>query len=298
MGDCDALIIGAGLGGLTSAALLAQQGVRVVVLEKNQRLGGYGVSYYSHGHRFDIATQALGGCGEKGIVRQILSRLSLLDQVKFLACEPARVYYFTDSGKPFIQSGFLKKQWYRLVGEFPEYKNEIKTCYDIFARLFAELKAIAGFSGDPVFGFAGNFPDLARYSRFTVREFFTQLGLPLPLQIRIAARAEYCLLPLDRLSLVGFACTEMSYGDGAWMVSGGVGKLVKALSCYIKEQGGRIIPETRVRRLLLENGRVNGVETAEGKRLTAQDIVLAGDGRDILSGRERNLIVLPVNTTN
>ena len=288
MNDYDTLIIGAGLGGLTSAALLARQGLRVAVLEKNQRLGGYGVSYYSHGHRFDVATQALGGCGEKGIVRQILGELDLLDQVHFLACEPARVYYFSDSEKPFIQSGFIGKQCSLLSREFPEYKNEIHSCYDIFAQLFAELQAIAGFAGDLRFGFSRNFPALARCSRLTVKEFFTQLGLSQPLQLRIAARAEYCLLPLDRLSLVGFACTEMSYADGAWMVSGGVSRLVAALACYIKEQGGRIFPATRVRHLLLTDNRVNGVETAGGKRLTARNIVLAGDGREIFhaSGEE------------
>jgi prolycopene isomerase len=284
MNRYDVLIIGAGLGGLTSGALLARQGFRVGVVEKNQRLGGYGVSYYSHGHRFDIATQALGGCGKKGIVRQILAELKLLDKVRFLACEPARVYYLPDSEKPFIQHGFISEQCSSLIREFPEYKKDIRACYATFEKIFTELQAIAEFSGDLLFGFAKNFPDLAEYSGITVKEFFDQLHLPVPLQSRIAARAEYCLLPLDRLSLVGFSCTEMSYGDGAWMVAGGVNQLVRILAQYIRDNRGSIIPETRVRRLLTDNGKVSGIEDTRGKKLAANGVIMAADGRNILAG--------------
>ena len=57
----DTIIIGGGLAGLTCATLLAKAGLKVILLEKNKRLGGYAVSYTVKGHRFDIAIQALGG---------------------------------------------------------------------------------------------------------------------------------------------------------------------------------------------------------------------------------------------
>lgn len=279
---CNVLIVGGGLGGLTSAALLAQKGFRVCVFEKNQRMGGYGVNYTSHGHRFDVATQALGGCGKGGIVRQILDELNLGGQVRFLACEPARVYYFPDDSEPFIQHGFVSEQYRFLMQEFPQYEKAIQSCYETFEKLFTELQAIAEFSGNPVFGFAGNFPYLAKYSRTTVQEFFDQLNLPTPLQTRIAARSGYCMLPLDKLSLVGFGCTEMSYSDGAWMVEGGVNKLVQVLVQSIKNQGGLIMPRTRVNRLLFDNAKVIGVETGQGNRVFADRVVVAGDGINIL----------------
>ena len=67
----DSVIIGGGLAGLTCAALLAKAGLKVVVLEKNSRLGGYAVSYTVKGHRFDIAIQALGGCDRYGVISRL-----------------------------------------------------------------------------------------------------------------------------------------------------------------------------------------------------------------------------------
>src|SRR4051812_39465787 len=49
-----ALIIGAGLGGIASAARLARNGYEVTVLEKNDVPGGRCGQLVREGHRFDI----------------------------------------------------------------------------------------------------------------------------------------------------------------------------------------------------------------------------------------------------
>ena len=48
MRDYDAIIIGAGHNGLTNAAYLAKAGLRVVVVEKNDYIGGAAVSREMH----------------------------------------------------------------------------------------------------------------------------------------------------------------------------------------------------------------------------------------------------------
>ncbi len=280
MADYDIVIIGGGLGGLTSGSLLAKQGLRVCVLEKNKRFGGYAVNYSSHGHRFDVATQALGGCGEGGIVQAILAELDLLGQVTFLPCEPARLYHFPDDDTPFIQHGFLDDQRTVLQESYPDFKSEIQTCFTVFADIFNELQTISQSSKNAIFGFSKNFPTLARYSRTTVHGFFDDLGLPHGLQLRLGARSGYCMLPLDKLSLVAFACTEMSYAGGAWMVEGGVGRLVDLLVSFLKEHNGHLI-KSRVRQLIFTDGAISGVETLQGKKITAKTVILASDGLDI-----------------
>lgn len=281
-GVYDALVVGGGLGGLTTAALLANQGLRVCLVEKNQRLGGYAVNYESHGHCFDVATQALGGCGEGGIVQNILGELGLLDRIRFLPCEPARTYFFPDDDRPFIQHGFLGAQRDMLCAMYPDSAEAIRTCYAVFGAIFGELQAIGAASGNPVFGFSRNFPTLARYSRFTVQEFFAELHLPEALQLRIGARSGYCMLPLHELSLVAFACTEMSYGGGAWMVEGGVSRLVDLLARFLGDHEAVMVQQSRVEQLRFESGRVVGVQTRRGETLSAASTVLAVDGQTIL----------------
>jgi len=49
----DVLVVGSGIGGLTSAALLQQQGFRTLVLEKNRFAGGSCSSFSRSGYTFD-----------------------------------------------------------------------------------------------------------------------------------------------------------------------------------------------------------------------------------------------------
>lgn len=277
----DVIVIGGGLAGLSTAALLAKSGKKVLLLEKNQRLGGYASSYSSHGHRFDIATQALGGCGKGGVIYAILAELAIADTIRFLSCEPARMYYLPD-GTTYAQHGFLENQQQELKKDFPAYEREIERCFAVWRDLFTELEAIAGVPAKAIaFQFARTFPQLARYSRSTVQQFFDELVIPEALQIRLAARAGYCMLPLDRLSLVAFACTEMSFGSGAWMVEGGVSRLADVLRMAIVDMGGVVRTQTRATSLVSQEDRVVAV-VAGGERLSCEQVVLACDGSELL----------------
>jgi prolycopene isomerase len=278
----EVIVIGGGLAGLTTAALLAKAGRGVLLLEKNQRLGGYASSYSSHGHRFDIATQALGGCGKEGVVDAILTELGCADQVRFLACEPARLYFLPD-GARYVQHGFLAAQQQELKREFAAWAGEIDRCFAVWQALFSELEAIAGLPAREIaFGFSRSFPHLARYGRVTVQDFFDELAIPTALQLRLAARAGYCMLPLERLALVAFACTEMSFAAGAWMVEGGVSRLADVLRQAIVELGGEVRRQCRATALLCQGDRLVGVE-AGGRRLACGQAVLACDGSGLLA---------------
>ncbi len=84
MFDHDVLIIGAGMAGLTCGCLLAQKGLHVLILEKNDKIGGCCSSFEKEGFSFDLSVQSLGECQEGGRIWNLLKRLDLLDQIHFL----------------------------------------------------------------------------------------------------------------------------------------------------------------------------------------------------------------------
>lgn len=69
--QCDVVVIGAGIGGLTSAAILAKAGLDVCVLETANRPGGYLAGYRRQGFVFDTAIHWLNECGPGGLVRRV-----------------------------------------------------------------------------------------------------------------------------------------------------------------------------------------------------------------------------------
>jgi phytoene dehydrogenase-like protein len=292
----DAVIIGAGLAGLSCAAVLARAGARVAVLEKNSRPGGYAVSYTSKWHRFDIAIQALGGCDREGVIFGLFKDLGVEDQIRFLPCEPARLYYFYDDETPWEQSGFTARLIDSLSVRFPAYRSVITQCYDIWAGILAELENASQKGSDNVaFGFSKSYPMLARYSGYTVKGFFDELAVPDELRMLMTARSGYCMLPIERLSLVGFACTEMTYSKGAWMVEGGVEQIPRLLVKTVQDNGGIIMRRARVVKIHTARGGVTGVETKKGDLFKSNCVVMASsvrpglrlllDRADLLPGR-------------
>ena len=73
--SCDVTVIGAGVGGLVAAALLARAGLEVCVLEAESRPGGYLAGFKRQGFVFDTAVHWLNQCGPGGMVRRLLDSI-------------------------------------------------------------------------------------------------------------------------------------------------------------------------------------------------------------------------------
>jgi phytoene dehydrogenase-like protein len=66
-GKIDVAVVGGGLAGLTAAALLAQNGQRVVVLERGEALGGRAITHVKDGFHLNLGPHAwyTGGPGTR-----------------------------------------------------------------------------------------------------------------------------------------------------------------------------------------------------------------------------------------
>lgn len=241
------IVAGAGVAGLTAAAYLAAAGRDVLVLDKNRRVGGYAATFKKNGHHFDIATQALGGLGPDGEIMNILDDLGIADRVQALPCEPARVYHFPGMDAPYVQHGSWKKQRDELAARFPDHADAVAAAFDTLRAIFEELLALSNDSSHARFSFVRRCPTLAARHDQTLQAFMDELGFPPELARLFAARAGYQLLAADEISLVGFACNEMTFGNGAYMIRGGVARLVDALVRCIESSGGTILRGRGVR---------------------------------------------------
>ena len=76
-----AVIIGAGLGGLFTGAILAKEGVKVTVIEKNATIGGGLQSFTRFGEVFDTGMHVIGGMQPGGNIRRICKYLGILDKI-------------------------------------------------------------------------------------------------------------------------------------------------------------------------------------------------------------------------
>ena len=74
--EYDAIVIGSGMGGLTTAALLSEFGWRVCVLEQHYTAGGYTHSYERNGYEWDVGVHYIGDVGAPTRTRKMFDFLS------------------------------------------------------------------------------------------------------------------------------------------------------------------------------------------------------------------------------
>ena len=99
MADYDVIVIGAGLGGLSTASLAAKNGFKTLVLEQSDIIGGCCSTFEVDGYKFDVGASIVE-------VIQPLERLfellggKITDYVELILADP--IYSFiTDDGKRF-----------------------------------------------------------------------------------------------------------------------------------------------------------------------------------------------------
>lgn len=99
MPDYDVIVIGGGLGGLTTGSLLAHEGKKVCVLEQSDIIGGCCSTFDMNGYRFDVGATIVELIRPLEIVFEKMGK-SLNDYVDLQPCDP--IYSFiTPEGKRF-----------------------------------------------------------------------------------------------------------------------------------------------------------------------------------------------------
>jgi all-trans-retinol 13,14-reductase len=122
------IIIGGGLGGLFTGAILAKEGFDVTVLEKNSTIGGGLQTFKRFGESFDTGMHVIGGMQPGGCIRRICSYLGIMDKVeiKEVDDECSDYLYFAEDRASY-RLGKGKELFYQsLVRNFPEDAADIK----------------------------------------------------------------------------------------------------------------------------------------------------------------------------
>jgi phytoene dehydrogenase-like protein len=93
--DVDVVVVGAGCGGLSAAALLAGQGRRVLVLDQNNAVGGCASSFERKGYAFDVAASIF------EVLEPLQRTLTMLgtsieEEMELLPCDPACAVRFIE----------------------------------------------------------------------------------------------------------------------------------------------------------------------------------------------------------
>lgn len=252
----DALIVGAGIGGLVCGCRLAQAGLHVAVLERHHSPGGYCTSFNRKGYRFDVGVHYLGGI-EKGILGRILDELDIKKRLRLNRFDPTdkivlpgcRTYIRTDDKE--TREEFIKN--------FPKEKDNIRE----------------------FFAFLGNSDFLHIYARTgrvsfktILDEFFTDRRLKATLGL---LSGNIGLPPAQISALSAVMLFREFILDPGYYPSGGMSAFAGVLADQFKEYGGELLLNREVTKIEISQNRVTGLILEDGESLGGEFVVSNAD---------------------
>jgi all-trans-retinol 13,14-reductase len=267
----DVAIVGAGLGGLTAGAYLAQAGARVAIFDQHYVAGGCCTQFSRGGPRhrfnFDIGLHYIGDCGADGQIPKILAGLGIaLDYVPMDA-DGFDTLVFPDFRfrVPVGHDAFRE----RLLQTFPRERRGI----DRYVRFLREVDALSRRIDDArgrLTWQTGVHALLhgrlaSKYRTATLKDLLDSCTQDVHLRAVLAGQNGDYGLPPSRVCAALHAGLTNHYFRGAYYPRGGGQVIADRLSQFIEARGGSIHLRRGVESIVVEDGRAVGVRTEEAK---------------------------------
>ncbi len=277
--DWDAIVVGSGLGGLTTAAYLATNGLCTLVLEKHYVAGGNAhVFRRKQMFEFDVGVHYLGDCGADGLIPTVLRGVGLDGKIEFLEMDP-------DGFDTLMFPGItlrVPKGWdryrERLVATFPDDETGLHRCLDVLQGVVSEFaKMKLPVEPEDMPRLMQEAPNFMKWGMRPLGELFDDCGLGQKARAVLAAECGTYAMPPSRTPVVLHAALMGHYLKGAYYPKGGGQVLPAHLVDVIRSHGGEVRMRAGVQRILVEDGRAVGVRLSGGEELRAPVVVSNAD---------------------
>lgn len=277
----DAIIIGAGLGGLSCAAAFARQGFKPLVLEQHRVPGGYATTFKRPGgFEFDVSLHST-GAGERNGIHNLIPGFPEIKDIEFV---PHKVLYraiFPDYDirvPPRDVDGYIKM----LTGYFPEEKEGIQNLFKAMQGIIADLNKYSSAGGKVEMSrFPQDYPYLFKSVMSTWGQFQDSYIKDSKLKAIVSSLWGYFGLPPSKLASIYYGMPLMGYLEqGGYYPIGKSQKISNALVKFIEERGGKVALGTRVENILVQDHAACGVKTADGKEHQGKVIVSNANAYD------------------
>jgi C-3',4' desaturase CrtD len=269
----NAVVIGSGIAGLTSAALLAQRGYKVVVLERDLHPGGCAAGWTQDGYRFAVGATVAMGFETGGVHREIYNRLGL--EPRYVDVSPAIRVHLPDRK---VEVKTNHTEWFRELAEKFPGQTENKLAFWREARQLASAMYYVS-RHFPVMPFK-HWQDVLDTAKGAHPKLLTVL---LNLWKTVKQRLEHFRINdtahkafvdgqlLDAMQTTSDDCVATNgafaldiYRFGCQYKIGGLESIAKDLANYVTSHGGEIRYATRAKAIFNDNGVVKGVATNRG----------------------------------
>lgn len=300
---CDVAIIGAGIGGLTAAALLADCGLKVSVFEQHVVPGGFSHTWLRRARirdpksnkkllfRFDSGVHDVSGWQPGGPVRSVFERLGIAEDTPWKRLDHR---YFLD-GKTVSVSRDWRHYADAIAGHYPHEATGIRTLFeeihDIYRAMYSGTQQRGGIPGSPatpelMLVFAKNYPLAVRWMERPWSEFVGRHLQDKRVLEWFNLLSGYITDEPEKAHVAQMVPLFGYYFEGGYYPVGGSGVIGKSLVSAIERRGGAVHLKTDVLKIVAETGIAAGLMVRDRlgaeRRVRSGAVVCNGDLRMML----------------
>ena len=272
----DIIIIGSGMGGLATAAILSKEGQKVLVLERHYTAGGFTHVFKRKDYEWDVGIHYIGEMQRKnGVLRKLFNYVS---NNKLKWADIGEVYdHIVIGEKHFNFVKGVKNFKKQLISYFPDEEQTIDTYVNLVfeavksSKNYYMSKAMPPFLENTIGSYLKK--PFYKYADKTTYEVLSSLTKnELLIKVLTGQYGDYGLAPKES-SFYMHASVARHYFDGGSFPIGGSSQIVKTIDSVIEAAGGTILINAEVEEVLIKKNTALGVLMKDGKKIYAKNIV-------------------------
>ena len=276
----DVIIIGSGISGLCSAALLGMEGKKVLVVEKHFKIGGYTHTFKRQGYEWDVGIHYIGGVHRKeAFSRKLFDKITEgnlkwnktddnYDRIIF----PDKSYDFIAPKSKFIES--MKSYFPDEASNIDKYIEVITSINKSMLKYFA-AKSLSGIKEFFMHNYLSK--DFLKFSNKTTYQALSEITSNQKLIGVLTGQWGDYGLPPKQSSFAMHCAIAGHYLDGANYPVGGSRMISESIAPVIDKYGGQILISTGVDSIHIKNNACKGVVLDNGD-IIHSDYVISSAG--------------------
>jgi all-trans-retinol 13,14-reductase len=270
----DAIVIGSGLGGLTTAALMAKAGRKVLVLERHYTAGGFTHSFKRRGYEWDVGVHYIGEVhNPNSPLRRVFDvitdgnlKWAKMDAVYDKIIIQDTQYNFVAGAANFRDE--LLKSFPNGRKQIDAYLKHIRAATNSLPLHFGQrylpspLQALTGRFGSGYF---------SRTTKAVMADFIQDPKLA---SVLCGQWGDYGMPPAQS-SFAMHAVVAQHYLSGGNFPIGGASQIAHHIEPVIQRAGGAVVVSAEVEQIMVEGDRAIGVRMANGDEILSHQVISA-----------------------